>query len=264
MGFDMVEKIILEDAVIMEKRGKVCTITLNRPEKMNAWNENIQYGLQEAFNRVASDKSIRVVVLTGAGGNFCAGGDMSYLKKEIAPVTTYNRMKKLGKLVRTIREMPQPVVCKVRGAAYGGGMNIALTGDFVVAAHNARFCEIFVNIGLSFDNGATYYLPRLVGLAKAKEIALLGDEFDGKTAASIGLIYKSFSDEILDREVDALAQKLSEKSLDAMAVLKEGLEKSFNMSLYEAIEWESSHQTIMFQSSEHKEKVREFINSKRK
>ncbi|MCP4667731.1 MAG: 2-(1,2-epoxy-1,2-dihydrophenyl)acetyl-CoA isomerase, partial [Deltaproteobacteria bacterium] len=154
--------------------------------------------------------------------------------------------------------------CKVRGVAYGLGANIALAGDFVVASLDARFCEVFVNIGVILDGGGTYFLPRLVGLARAKELALLGEEISGKSAADMGLIYKSVPEEDLDRETEALAKKLAQKSPSAMALIKEGLEGSFDMSLKEALEWEAAHQAIMLQTREHKEAVESFLGSRGK
>jgi 2-(1,2-epoxy-1,2-dihydrophenyl)acetyl-CoA isomerase len=173
-------------------------------------------------------------------------------------------MKGVSRFIRTLRELPQPIICKLRGVAYGVGSNTALAGDFVVAAHDARLCEVFVNIGVIMDGGGTYFLPRLVGLAKAREIALLGGEVDGKTGASIGLFYKSVPDEDLDREVDELAQKLAQKSPKALALIKEGLEGSLDMTLDAVLEWEASHQAIMLQTEEHKEAVRQFLGSKGK
>lgn len=252
------------EVLIVEKSDGICTLTMNRPRVLNAFDENLSPGLQAAFDQIGSEEEIRVVILTGAGRNFSSGADMKRLHKETGAPEWFKGMKRLGKLIRTMRELPQPIICKVRGAAYGVGINIALAGDFVVAAHDARFCEVFINIGVIMDGGGTYFLPRLVGLVKAREIALLGDEISGKKAASIGLIYKSVAGEKLDREVDSLAGILSEKSSSAMALIKEGLEKSFDMSLAEVMDWEAAHQSIMLQSSEHKEKVRQFLISRGK
>jgi len=237
----------------------ICTVTMNRPKVLNAFNQEMGPGLQEALTQIGYDREIRVVVLTGAGGNFSSGADIKDLHQKTDAPEWHNRLKGLGKLIRTIRELSQPVICKVEGVAYGVGVNLALAGDFVVAAQNARFCEVFVNIGVIMDGGGTFFLPRLVGLVKAREIALLGDEIDGKTADSIGLIYKSFPQKELDQEVDKLALNLAEKSPKAIALIKQGLENSFDMSLKEAMDWEAAHQSIMLQSAEHKEKVRQFL-----
>lgn len=248
----------------LEKKERVAFVTMNRPEVLNALNHDMVMELLEAFERISSDEEIRVVVLEGAEGNFSSGADISLFLEDLGAAQWLEGMNRFGSLIRAIREIPQPVIAKVRGAAVGGGINLALAGDFVVASHDARFRENFVHIGLILDGGGTYFLPRLVGLAKAREVALLGDFFDGKRAASMGLIYKSVPDEDLDREVDVLAKTLSERPLRAMALIKKGLEASFDLSLNEVLDWEGAHQTIMLQSQEHKDMVRLFLAARGK
>jgi 2-(1,2-epoxy-1,2-dihydrophenyl)acetyl-CoA isomerase len=162
-----------------------------------------------------------------------------------------------------LREIPQPIVTKLRGAAVGAGSNLALAGDFVVASHEAILIENFIHIGAILDSGGTYFLPRLVGLVKAREMAFLGEEIDGKKAASMGLIYRSVPDEDLDKEALSLANKLALKPLGAMALIKEGLDESFNKSLKEILEWEASHQAIMLRTREHRDIV-QLLNSMKK
>lgn len=249
--------------VVITKNKHICTVELNRPAALNAIDRQMLDELRSAFDTLGSREDIRVVVLQGAQGSFCSGADMRLLGSELSAPLSLGLMKKLGGVILAMRKIPQPVVVKVRGAAWGGGANLALAGDFVLAAHDARFCEVFVNIGTVMDGGGTYFLPRLVGLAKAKELALLGEEFDGKTAASIGLIYKSVPGRQLDRHVNALAEKLSKRPLQALGLIKEGLESSFDMTLPEALDWEASHQAIMFQSEEHRESVRSFLMRKK-
>jgi 2-(1,2-epoxy-1,2-dihydrophenyl)acetyl-CoA isomerase len=248
--------------VLINKEGKTCTITLNQPTTMNALNSSMIDNLLQAFQTIRYDKEIRVVILTGTGGNFCSGGDMTLLDKGASPYGYLGLMKRVKELVSTIREIPQPIVTKLNGVAIGGGANLALTGDFVIAAHGARFCEVFVNIGAILDVGGTYFLPRLVGLPKARELALLGEDIDGKTASSIGLIYKSVPDETLDQEVVALVDKLAEKSPAAVALIKEGLEKSLDMTLNEALDWEAAHQSIILNTVEHKQAVKKWFARK--
>jgi 2-(1,2-epoxy-1,2-dihydrophenyl)acetyl-CoA isomerase len=251
-------------AILVEKTDRICTITMNRPEVMNAYNADIGIGLQEAFNDVASDEGTSVVILTGAGRNFTSGADMALLNQGAPPPERLQMMKAVSKLITTMRELPQPIICKVRGAAYGIGSNLVHAGDFVIASDDARICEVFVNIGVIMDGGGHYFLPRAVGLAKARELALLGEEISGKEAAEIGLIYKSVPEPDLDREAHALATKLAAKSRQAMALIKEGLEGSLNMTLKEVMEWEASHQSIMLQTQEHKDAVRSFLQSRKK
>jgi enoyl-CoA hydratase/carnithine racemase len=172
-------------------------------------------------------------------------------------------MKGVGQIVKTLREMPQPVIAMLKGVAVGGGANLALASDFVIAAENARFCEIFINIGAIMDYGGHYFLPRLVGLAKARELAMLGDEISGQEAASIGLIYKSVPADALESEVEKLAATLIQKPPLALRLIKEGLEKSVDRSLEETLSWEAAHQSIALQTPGHKEIIKMFLAAKK-
>jgi 2-(1,2-epoxy-1,2-dihydrophenyl)acetyl-CoA isomerase len=156
------------------------------------------------------------------------------------------------------------VIAVLKGVAVGGGANLALAADFVVAAENTRFCEIFINIGAIVDYGGHYFLPRLVGLARARELAMLGDEIDGKTAASMGLIYKAVPEDQLEAEVESLANTLSQKPPLALRLIKEGLENSFDMTLQQILDWEAAHQSITLQTPQHKEIVELFLAAKKK
>ena len=230
---------------------------------MNALNRDVSLELMAAFEQIAADDDIHVVILEGAGGNFSTGADFALFDENHSVTEWLEGMQFLSRLIRRIREVPQPVISKLRGAAYGGGSNLALAADFVIAAHDARFCENFIHIGTILDTGGTYFLPRLVGLVRAREIAFLGEEITGKTAASMGLICKSVPNDELDVEVMTLAEKLSQKSLKALALIKQGLETSFDNSLKEIMDWEAAHQSIMLQSPEHKAIVKMFLDIKK-
>ncbi len=250
-----------EGIIQVERQNGICTVTMNRPHLMNAVNLNSMQEFESALDEIDKDNDIKIVIVTGAGDNFSSGADMHLLDSIGSAPEALKFMQTLRKMIVKIRELPQPIISKVRGVAYGVGSNIALASDFVMAAHDARFCEVFVNIGVILDGGGTYFLPRLVGLPKAREIALLGEEFDGREAARIGLIYKSVSNQNLDNEVDLLAQKLSEKSPAALALIKMGLEKSLDMNLSDVLEWEASHQAVMLRSNEHKAAVSSFLKT---
>lgn len=246
-------------AIKVERDGQIVTVTLYRPEVLNALNSEMITELHDLLNGLSSDKETRVVVMEGAGGNFCSGADISLFLEETNAPEWLEGINLFSGLIRKLREIPQPVITKLRGAAVGGGANLALSGDFVIASHEARFQENFIHIGLILDGGGTYFLPRLVGLVKARELALLGDEIDGKAAASIGLIYKSVPDDELDQEVSNLARTLSQRPFVPMSLIKKGLEESLDRSLSEVLEWESAYQTIMLQTREHKDRVRSFL-----
>jgi len=250
--------------VLIDIRNRVCTLTLNRPDVMNAFDEQMLEDFQDALDCVRRDDEVNVVILEGAGGNFSSGAELSPRNYSLSRDELHEIMKRLGRWVQTIRELRQPVVSKVRGMAVGGGANLALSCDFVLAAHEARFIQPFIHIGLMTDLGGTYYLPRLVGLAKARELAMLGDRISGRDAASIGLIYKSLPDGELDHAVSALAETLSQKSRAAMALIKRGLDHSHDMSLEEVLAWEAERQTELLQGAEHKKALTEFIQSRGK
>ncbi len=248
--------------LLIEKKDKIASIILNRPKVMNAMSKEMIMGLRDAVREIAADDGITVLVLSGAGDHFCSGADLALFTENIPSHDWIHAMKSVGQIVRTIREMPQPVVTMLKGVAVGGGANLALAGDFVIAADNARFCEIFINIGAIMDYGGHYFLPRLVGLAKARELAMLGNEIDGQTAASIGLVYKSVPQQELEKVVENLAATLAQKPPLALRLIMEGLEKSFDLSLKEVLDWEAAHQSIALQTPEHKEIVKMFMESK--
>lgn len=248
----------------VEKKDNLGLITLNRPEVMNAMSKQMIFGLHEAIQEIGSDEGVRVLILKGAGDHFCSGADLSLFAAKTRSYEWITAMKAVGHIIKSLRSIPQPIISAIKGVAVGGGVNLALAADFVVAAEDARLCEIFINIGAIMDYGGNYFLPRLVGLAKARELAMLGDEIDGKTAAAIGLIYRSVSKDDLDREVEALADKLARKPPLAIRLIKEGLEKSFDRSLEEVLDWEAAHQSIALQTPEHKEIVKMFLEAKKK
>ena len=173
-------------------------------------------------------------------------------------------MRRLGRLVVALRSMDPIVVTKLHGAAIGGGANLALSGDFVVAADNAKFRENFVEIGLVLDAGGTYFLPRLVGLVKARQLALLAEEISGRQGADMGLFYKSVPLEELDGEVDRLVQALIQKPRTALALIKEGLENSLDMSLKQLMDRESGYQSVVLQTQEHRDRVNFFLQARGK
>jgi len=249
--------------LIIERKDTIATIVLNRPQVMNAMSKQMILELRDAVSAIGTDESTRVLILKGAGDNFCSGADLNLFTQNTASHEWIVAMKAVGQIVKAIREIPQPVVTMLKGVAVGGGANLALAADFVLAAETARFCEIFVNIGAILDYGGHYFLPRLVGLAKARELAMLGEEIDGKTAASISLIYKSVPEDELEKEVEKLAAALAQKPPLALRLIKEGLEKSFDMTLKDVLDWEAAHQSIALQTPEHKEIIKMFLEAKK-
>ncbi|HXY94827.1 MAG TPA: enoyl-CoA hydratase/isomerase family protein, partial [Acidimicrobiia bacterium] len=174
------------ETIFVSRDEGVVTITLNRPEKRNALNPSMAFELLETFRTIAADAADRVVVLTGAGGAFCSGADLTDRDGQPAHPLTYMRM--IGSLALTIHEIPKPTIAKVRGVAAGAGANMALACDLVVASDDARLTQIFVRRGLSIDFGGSFLLPRLVGMQRAKELAFFGDFVGAADAQDLGLV----------------------------------------------------------------------------
>lgn len=251
-----------DDLVLKEKKGTVLTLTMNRPQVLNALNEAMLAALYSALSRASDDSSTRVVILTGAGGNFSSGADMALLGAGLEAPYWLDGMRFGGRIIRLMREMSPVLVAKLKGVAIGGGFNLALACDFVVAEEKAQLRQNFIHLGVVLDLGGTYFLPRLVGMAKARELALLGEALDGRIAADIGLIYRAVPEGEIDQVVEELSAKLAAKSSQALAMIKEGLEGSLDMTLKEVLEREAAYQSVLLQSSELKEATRLFIESR--
>ena len=203
----------------------VLTITLNRPDKLNAFNPEMHERLREALDR-AGGAEVRAVLLTGAGRAFCAGQDLT--ERNVSPgAPPIDLAISLGSnynpLVRRLRELPKPVICAVNGVAAGAGANIALACDIVIAARSANFVQAFSRIGLLPDSGGTFFLPRLVGTARAMGLALLGEKLSAEDAAAWGLIWKVVEDGQLMAAASSLARSLAEGPTKGYGLLKRAM-----------------------------------------
>lgn len=248
-------------SITVERNDAVATITLRRPEKKNAadaamWNE-----LLDEFRRIAGDASIRAVVITGAGGNFCSGADLSAADRDERP-HQLAAMRHIGDVCLALHRLPQPTIAKVRGVAVGAGMNLALGCDLVAASEDARFSEIFARRGLSLDFGGSWLLPRLIGLHRAKELALLAEIIDARRAAELGLVNRVLPDGQLDAWVDDCAARLAGGPPVALAMSKRMLNNSFNLTLEEALDDESLSQTVNFGTADTAEAIAAFVEKR--
>jgi 2-(1,2-epoxy-1,2-dihydrophenyl)acetyl-CoA isomerase len=237
-------------------------LTLNRPDKLNSFNVQMHQELRSALDSIAAGKQARVVVLTGAGRGFCAGQDLS--DRAVAPggaaVDLGESVEKhYGPLVKSIRALPLPVVCAVNGVAAGAGANIALACDIVVATRSASFIEPFCRLGLVPDTGGTYFLPRLVGTARAMGLALLGDKLSAEQAADWGLIWKCIDDDKFAPEVDKLAAHLATAPTRGLARTKQAIYASPANTLDEQLDLERDYMRELGLSSDYREGVAAFI-----
>lgn len=239
----------------------VLTLTLNRPEKLNAFNPELHQALRQALERAAEEAEVRAVILTGAGRGFCAGQDLSErdVSAGAAPIDlSVSLGSHYNPLVRRLRALPKPIVCAVNGVAAGAGANIALACDIVLAARSARFVQAFSRIGLVPDSGGTYFLPRLVGMARAMGLALLAESLSAEQAEQWGLIWKAVDDDRLAAEAGSLAARLARGPTKGYGLLKRALHASSSNSLDAQLDLERDLQREAGLSEDYREGVTAF------
>jgi len=233
------------DDIIVDEADAIVTITLNRPAMKNAISVTMFETLRDTFRTITAQQTARCVVLTGTK-DFAAGADLSRAgnrEPRERPNTLYS-MRIIHDAIVALTDIPVPVVAKVRGVAVGAGMSLALACDMVVASENARFAAIFARRGLSLDCGASWLLPRLVGIQKAKEIALLADMIGADEARAIGLVNRVVPDADLDATVAALADRFANGPTVALSMTKRLLNNAFTSSLVESLEAEAMAQAV--------------------
>jgi 2-(1,2-epoxy-1,2-dihydrophenyl)acetyl-CoA isomerase len=251
----------VDRTVIVERAGGVVTLTLNRPEKKNAISNVMWQELAAAVAEVRNRTDDRVLVITGEGDCFCSGIDLTSRPGEAEEsVPELVKMYELNQIFLDLHRMPKPTIAKVNGAAVGAGCNLALICDLVVASDGARFSEIFVQRGAVIDGGASWLLPRIIGLQKAKELAFFGDFVSASQAASIGLVNKVVAADALDAEVEAWATRLAAGPALALSMVKAMLNGSIAGSMDDALETEARCQHIAFATDNRHAAFRAFKN----
>lgn len=246
-----------------ELKSGVATITLNRPDVYNALNNEITFEMQAALKECKKNDEVRVVVLTGEGKAFCSGQDLKASSKEPNRSFSDSIHKRYNPIIQAIRTMPKPVICRLNGVAAGAGCSFALACDLVVAAESAKLIEVFVNIGLVLDSGSSYFLPRLVGSAKAFELATMGTRVSGKEAEAMGLVNKCVPDAELDDAVKSYTDFYAKAPTKAIGLMKKMLNKSQNATLSEMLEYEAHMQDIAGASHDYKEGVQAFLEKRK-
>ena len=243
----------------------VLTLTLNRPDKMNAFNVALHAALAAAVARAATDEACRVVVLTGAGKGFSAGQDLA--DRAVAPGAGRPDLgeaieKRYNPLVRALRALPKPVVCAVNGVAAGAGANIALASDIVVAAKSARFLQAFARIGLVPDSGGTWFLPRLVGDARARALMMLADPIGAEQAEAWGMIWRAVDDDQLQGVAREIAMRLAAGPTRAYGLMKRAFLASSSSSLDAQLDLERDLQREAGAADEYVEGVSAFLEKR--
>src|SRR5436305_6457466 len=253
------------DNIKVTHDAQIVTITLARPERLNAFAGHMRRDLAEALEQAASDRNARVVVITGAGRGFCAGADVKYMNElmEQQDVEEFKRRLGAGRRVVTgIRQMIKPVVAAVNGPAYGAGFNLVLACDIRISAASASFSQSFVKVGLHPDWGGTYLLPRTVPSNIACEMFFLGDAFNAEQALHFGIVNAVVPDAELLTETRKLAERLRVAPYASIAAAKHAVYMSNESSLERMLQYETEAQLQCFQSEEARERVRAFLEKR--
>ena len=252
--------------VLLEVRnGSIVTLTMNRPDRLNALNNTLTTALLETLSRISADHSIHVVVLTGAGRAFCAGGDLGAIGKgrekgdaaELAPL-----LRSGMQAVIKMRTMPQPVIAVINGAAAGAGMNLALAADIRIASEDAVLGQNFAKVGLFPDYGGTFFLPELIGPSRAAEMFYTGEMIDAKKALSMGLVNHIYPQAQLEAEAHAFAQKIANGPQIVIRNIKQAVFARCEKELHVALEREVEHQLQCFHSQDCREGIRAFMEKR--
>lgn len=250
-------------SVLYQASEGVATLTLNRPDVLNAMNGDLMRELREGVERAAGDAGVRAVLITGAGRGFCAGADLAARGKDGITDSGTLLRERYHPIIMTLRQMPKPVVTAVNGVAAGAGMSLALAGDVVLAARSASFLQAFSKIGLVPDAGSTYFVPRYAGEMRARALAILAEKIDAEEAQRIGLVWKVHADDALQDEAGKLARHLATMPTMAYGMIKEALNQSFDNDLAAQLEVEATLQSRASRSDDCKEGVAAFMEKRK-
>jgi len=254
-----------QSLILVEKKPGYRVVTFNRPDKLNALNDAMHEELRRAINDAEADESCRALMLTGTGRAFCAGQDLSdrLLKPGEAPVPRNSIEQHYNPLVRKLRDLPFPVIAAVNGVAAGAGANIALACDIVIASLKANFVQSFARVGLVPDSGGTWFLPRLVGDARARGLALLAQDLPAEKAAAWGLIWRAVDDEILMHEATRICEHFAQAPTQGLALIKRALNASASNTLDAQLDLERDLQRSANLTPDYAEGVRAFMEKRK-
>lgn len=251
------------ETIDFEMKDDVALLTLNRPDRLNAFTAQMNREIVNVCKEVAYNEQIRALLITGAGRAFCSGEDLA----SVSGAERVNHgdvlRQRYNPMIEAIYRLEKPTVAAINGAAAGAGMSLALACDFRIAADNANLVEAFIHIGLIPDSGSCYFLPRIVGLAKALELAVLGDKISAEQAYQIGLVTKVVQANQLQEEALAFARKLAAMPTKAIGLIKRTIFHGLNHSLKETLEYEAYAQEIAGQTNDHHEGVQAFMEKRK-
>lgn len=254
-----------EQSVLLDIDQEIAKVTLNRPKSLNSFNVEMHEQMRAALKTIRNDHSVRVLLLTGNGRGFCAGQDLSDRNVnpgDEAPDLGLSIEKYYNPLLQTLRNLPMPVICAVNGVAAGAGANIALACDITLAARSANFVQAFCKIGLIPDSGGTWTLPRTVGMARAKGLAMLGDKLSAEKAEQWGMIWQCVDDDALEEESMKLARHFATQPTKGLAMIKRALHASPDNSFEEQVLVERDLQRLAGRTDDYREGVAAFMEKR--
>lgn len=251
------------NTILYQKEGKILRITLNRPDVYNAMDDALTYELQDALKAAEKDSDVRVIILTGSGKAFCSGQDLKAISgiEKRSFIDSIN--KRYNPIIRAMRNMLKPIICRLNGVAAGAGCSLALACDLIIASETAILVEAFVNIGLVLDSGSSYFLPRMVGSTRAFEIATMAPKITGQQAFDWGIANRVTSNENLDNVVNEIAEHYANAPTKAIGLMKKMLNKSTSSDMETILDYEAYCQEIAGNSEDNKEGVKAFIEKRK-
>ena len=253
----------MADSIIIENNGAIRTITLNRPQAFNSFDREMGAAFQTALDEAEKDDRVRCIVIKGEGKAFCAGQDLIEATQKEGPSLTEIVEEHYNPIIKQIRSIEKPVIAAVNGVAAGAGASLALCCDIVIACENASFIQAFSKIGLIPDSGATFFLPRLIGMQKATGLMMTGEPISAMEAEKIGMIYKVFSNESFEQESLKLAKKLAKMATKGLGLTKRLLNSSYSNNLGEQLNMEKDYQTIAGNTVDYQEGVEAFLEKRK-
>jgi 2-(1,2-epoxy-1,2-dihydrophenyl)acetyl-CoA isomerase len=256
----------MTDLVLQNLENGLLTITMNRADRRNALNPEMTQGLVEAARRAGEDHEVRAVLLKGAGGTFCVGGDVKSMAAGRAPLPFEAKMSNLRRgmeVSRLLHLLPKPVVAQVDGAAAGAGLSIALACDLRVASASVKITTAFAKVGLSGDYGGTYYLTKMLGSAKARELYLMSPVLSGQEALALGMVTKVVPDAEVDAAAHELAMSLAQGPSVTLGYIKRNINNAETMSLEACFDGEAIHHSRSGETDDHKEAAKAFVEKRK-
>ena len=249
--------------ILLHIDNQIATITMNRPDRYNAFIRNKALAMQEALDQCADNDDVRCIIITGAGKAFCSGQDLNEVVDPNGPELQKIVAQHFNPIIERIRTMEKPIIAAVNGVAAGAGANIALACDFVIAKESSSFIQAFSKIGLIPDSSGTFFLPRIVGMQKATQLMMLGEKVSAKEAEELHMIYKATEDDKFDEELQKLAVKISKLPTRALGLIKRALNSSWENDLTKQLAIEEQLQFAASQTSDYQEGVAAFLEKRK-